>query len=612
MPPTAENQAPISAPPAILLAAACSQFAFGASLTKTGEQTGLALPAATLVLFFGAPLVLLLRRRSPAFPQLAWSQALFLAAVSLGLLGMHRGELLPAAKELIQLAEIFLVSWYLFATLLQTDLPAIARAVGCIAPMLLLLGPGRTYQLPFIALSDTKYAALVALSFPFFLYRVKDLAPHRFYGFMLPAALAVGATCRNGGLLLTWAIAALVTAALAGPTLRRRTIPVIAIGLLLPTLVPRPAPSPWDTLRPAFDANHTKRLFIEYAAALHAPRRYPFGGGLGNYKTTINQLRRDIPRQPHPNDTRIAPDSNSQYLLTLTESGLPAAAALVALLVATLFGAFRYRRRHPEQDVAPALCGAAVALILAGCFTTILSRGIGIWTGALIGMVMADRRAIAIPWRLLRLLPPAATAAACLAMMWHCNLPPSPLQPISACNRYAREHLTGESAYDLGDRPVTWTEFGLPIVTVAADGGPAGDAIRIEAEAFTSVSGRFITVQANDASGNRAVEIPNASGKAIGDANYHIEIPTAGRYTLRARVFWQDGCSNSLGFQLADQTFTVSSELFGTWHTLSSPRHIDLPAGPVTLTIRNTEDGVRFDYFELAPHHQSAPQLTRR
>ena len=113
---------------------------------------------------------------------------------------------------------------------------------------------------------------------------------------------------------------------------------------------------------------------------------------------------------------------------------------------------------------------------------------------------------------------------------------------------------------------------------------------------------RFKIVPANDASGDLAVESPNDSGKGVGHAVYEVDIPQHGAYRLMARVWWEDGCSNSLGIQVSGQPQVVlADEIFNRWHNIEAAQPVKLKAGKCKITLVPVEDGIKIDHFSLVP-----------
>jgi len=109
----------------------------------------------------------------------------------------------------------------------------------------------------------------------------------------------------------------------------------------------------------------------------------------------------------------------------------------------------------------------------------------------------------------------------------------------------------------------------------------------------------FLVVSADGASGQAALAIPDGRGKGIGRATIHLPVPEPGRYLLFARVFWADGCANSIAFRIGDQEVRLSDEIYQRWHHIEGRTVFELPAGTVQLQVVNLEDGVMVDYVGL-------------
>jgi len=126
--------------------------------------------------------------------------------------------------------------------------------------------------------------------------------------------------------------------------------------------------------------------------------------------------------------------------------------------------------------------------------------------------------------------------------------------------------------------------------------------LRVEAETASEVEAPFAVVSLGDASGGQGLVIPDRGGKGKGSARFEIAVPKAGTYMLYARVYWDDGCSNSLGFHLAGQPdLVLASETYERWHTLEASHPLTLPQGELRVELQNLEDGIRLDYWGLRP-----------
>jgi len=564
---------------ALVLAGACTQ------------SRVLGLPLPTILLGIG--LAILISLRDWPWPALAfpWWQSVFLALLCVGLLGMSRTQFPSAVKELVQAGEIFVASWYLMRLVTSKTRRRLIDILAGVCLLLLLLGTWNLYRVPPLALSDTRYAVFVVVTFPFVLAAIRRLETPLQTAVILTSGVLVGYTFRHGGLIVAWIIAVAVYIVLNDRRLWRWAVPSMAAAVLLSLAPHGPAASPWDMLNPRYDEDSLKRLYIEYQASPLAPVHYPFGGGLGCYKNTINELKLYRRNEPDPEDMTIPRDANNQYLLTMVESGIPAAAALVMLLIAAVWAAAQYRPhpRSTDRAEADALIAALVALAVAGLFSVILSRGIGILAGCLFGW--ASSRELLRPARRwpLRLAVPAAAMTIALTVMLLVNVSADPVTGQSRANRWVRSGIA---------RLFTSPGERLRIVTIE-DNDTGGRQIKVEAEDCSALDGAFLRVEANDASGNRVLDIPEDSGKGRGTAVYDVDIPESGRYALSARVYWLDGCSNSIGFTVDNDNLMITSDLFCQWHDVTARRTVDLKTGRTRVIIRNLEDGVCVDYWVL-------------
>jgi hypothetical protein len=575
----------------IVLAGALCQVGVGARFTETGEQTGLALPVSSIVL--GIAFLLCVLAEFPVIvPTLALPQALFLAAVAIGLLGLPRIGAATGIKEMIQIAEMTLVASYLFERVARAGHKQIvARALGGLCLLLLLLGSTGLRQHSLIALSAAKCAALVVVSTPFLFLMLRNSTDKTRLAVVLVAGTCVGIGFQHGGMILLWcAVATLCSLRFDGVSTKWLVLCLLMTGLA--SLVPFAHPvNPWRALHPRYDAEHLSRPVIEAIAAAKAPRYFPLGGGPGQYKRTINELKQYQSHVPHPNDRTIPRDGNNQYLLTAVESGVPAALMLLILLAGGAFLPAFGRGSLAPPDFARSV--AFLGALLAGGFCVLLSRGSCIWMGALLGLANAARPLPSGLSRRARLALPVLAVGAALTTMFLFNRQQTAYGGVSTANRWVRRRVFGETGLE---------SLGLRVIPLRDDmeAEPvAGDVIHVEAETFASTSRPFTTVSDNDASGHRALAIPQGKGKGEGATVYEVEIPSDGFYVLYARVYWQDGCSNSLLFETPADQRMLASDTFLRWHTLEARKPLLLRKGSAKIQICNVEDGVRLDAWGL-------------
>jgi len=185
-----------------------------------------------------------------------------------------------------------------------------------------------------------------------------------------------------------------------------------------------------------------------------------------------------------------------------------------------------------------------------------------------------------------------------MIMLW-CNVNVDPVSRLSKVNRGTRNVV--ESVFLCRPRQPR-------IVVLNENGGtPARETVRVEAEECSSLQPNFRKSKANHASGQYVLEIPEGSGKGLGQVKYVVDVPETGWYIITARVFWTDGCSNSLGFVVNGQNFLLASDVFNQWHELSSQRAVELSKGTHEVVVRNTEDGVRLDWWSLRKTFRTDP-----
>lgn len=595
-----------------VLACACLQGRIGGQVSPYGEESGIALPIATLALLLGLLALAITGAWRHGLPRLSVWHLAFIAAACVGLAGMSAADLKPALKELIQLGEITVAAWLLTTALPIDALPRFLHAWGRLALLLLLLGaiPGLGPGL--LGLSQSRWAGMVVLASPLIIASIVSpiRRPAGRVGVGIVSGILLALALRQSLLLLGVATAVCLLLAWRLPHLRRvgvvAAVVALAGGVLLGGIG-----AARHALSTRYDAEHAKRLVLEARAARHAPSQLPLGGGLGAYKRSITFLRSFDSAQPSPHENTVPRDANNQYLLLLVESGVLAPLCLLGMLLGLALPLLRRRpaapAADPPADLAPILGLCLLAAAGAMACAVLLGRGSGIWVGALLGLATrvwrhdpvahpAERPAAAYLSFAWRLLPAGAVASLGLVALLQQPASARSDDPRSALNRRLAAALLPA---DPGAAPTERTAYGLPVIRIDPDARRDDHRLRIEGESYASASGAFHTIQDNDASGHAALEIPADSGKASGEAVYTVDLPAGGIYTFQARVYWRDGCSNSLAFSLGDAELAVSSELFGAWHELPARQHLTLPPGPLHIRIRNLEDGVRLDYMTL-------------
>lgn len=111
-------------------------------------------------------------------------------------------------------------------------------------------------------------------------------------------------------------------------------------------------------------------------------------------------------------------------------------------------------------------------------------------------------------------------------------------------------------------------------------------------------------------SGSGYVEIPDkANGsKKEGDgsdlpgvAQYKVNVPAAGSYTVWARVLWPNGCGNSFWVLKQGRPKDILGEdgTYDAWHWVSAKSKVTLAKGVNTIELRNREDGVLVDEIQV-------------
>jgi hypothetical protein len=129
--------------------------------------------------------------------------------------------------------------------------------------------------------------------------------------------------------------------------------------------------------------------------------------------------------------------------------------------------------------------------------------------------------------------------------------------------------------------------------------------VGFEAEHANSADYPFVIASPQGASGGLALAVPQGAGDALafrgrpGAALYRVPLPAAGTYTLWLRVWWSDGCGNSVVVRLGEEPpLEVADNVFGRWHWVRAGQWA-LAAGAVEVRLQDREDGVYIDQLLL-------------
>ena len=151
-----------------------------------------------------------------------------------------------------------------------------------------------------------------------------------------------------------------------------------------------------------------------------------------------------------------------------------------------------------------------------------------------------------------------------------------------------------------------------PVLTIRSNA-----AFRWEAEAGQVLP--FFEIAADpQASGGKFTWVPGDPGKAgsmdLGKVTWRLRLPTAGKFTLAARVRTPSPEDDSVRIQirtagtdlLSVQDWHLGAHREWGWTTLTNPatrrpQVVDLPAGEFTLEMHPREDGAMIDQLELQP-----------
>ena len=482
------------------------------------------IPVSTVLVCLAGGLILCGNPSQP--PKPSWTWALFCAAVCLA--APPTGG--AGFREAAQLLLVIGVGWIVCGALAPEDKRWLGFLLAALAPVAAGLGFAN-FASP-ARLGLVAAVGLVALA---------ATAPRWALWGVVPVAAVCGTAIDNGPLILLGAAGA------AAITRRRSRLPqacaIFAVALLA-VLLNRAAV---ESLRLHHADAQPKRGLLEMQATPGAISARSLGFGLGSYKNTIGNYHRSFPAHY---DNRVAPDTNSTYLVWAVEGGIPLALAWLLLVGGSILG----KGKQDHERV------FGVVILIAGLFTTVITSHTGLVVAAALGV-------------------------------WRGKWPQAGWRPLWGP---AALILTG-CVGGLLRNPEARGQPVKPRILQSAVEEIRCHVFEAEHPAEPPSEGMDVR-EANGASGNHVLAIPVDAGKGKGTARYSVQIPP-GTYHLWLRVFWEDGCGNSVGVVVGESSMIVSDSRYGLWHWVRAPRMISVPVSSAELLIRNLEDGVMIDQF---------------
>lgn len=297
-----------------------------------------------------------------------------------------------ALKDLVQLAEYFLIGHLLFAAYLRSHPQAFRNALwalGAAAGVSLALAAVQYADADTLSLNvrgsfgnRNVLGGFLALALPLVFGTALGVRP--LWGKLLLALLlAAGlAVTLSGAAYLAVAAVIVCMAATRGPLL---FIPIVTLLLAWQAFVMPRLPRENDIVHFQSVALYSssgavERRYPDWQAAYSMVLTHPWlGVGLGNYQKHVGQYYDNIPRQTGPSE----PDIQNLYLVLAASAGLPALLAFIALLTCAGQASCRAAKtavlpRSFRTSLAQGITGSLCAFAITAIWHPLLVRGIGL------------------------------------------------------------------------------------------------------------------------------------------------------------------------------------------------------------------------------------------
>ena len=118
-----------------------------------------------------------------------------------------------------------------------------------------------------------------------------------------------------------------------------------------------------------------------------------------------------------------------------------------------------------------------------------------------------------------------------------------------------------------------------------------------------AAKGKFLEIPD---SGKGGAKVKEGQGHAV----FEFEAKEEAKYYLHVRVWWTDGCGNSINVAVdGKKNVRIEDPTYKHWHWVKAKRKvIKLGKGKHTLKVSNREDGARFDQILLTNDKEYVPQ----
>ncbi|RMD80928.1 MAG: hypothetical protein D6820_05955 [Lentisphaerae bacterium] len=557
------------------------------------------LPYSICVLLILLPVIVLRQIKNHhcvPIPRLPLTIIIAVCLLSFGLLALppERGVVFKATGKILL---IFLIApviiTYLAATMNILPVTAMgAVALHCLVPF---LSEPFAQSLPVAAID-----ALLLITLPYLLRDLPRLLKHRFVvaiHILLPSLIVFTSTSGWYAFAFLFAFAGM-TFLLDRPLhrwwLTGSAAATVFFLLSSPNHPLRQLPVTED------DSLHFRRLYIEYQCLPAAIEFYPIGAGPGRYLHTIRFITNNtIPPVLYPRENKIPLSSNSTWQILGVEHGIPGLLAFCMLLGSCLWA------RQPCRKVLPLIGN----IIIAASFSHLFQRGLNIVTWTVVVhlcvpaiTVLRIERVNRLPRVILPLLVPVILIL--IALITVLRLPPSRdsyfnaiTRRITFCPPFSEPVAATPPQRSITQQP----DSAAPIVLdLTAHANQQSEYLHHEAEDYASITPPF-TLHSDNIHKVTSLHIPEHAGKNRGQATYLLDIPQSGDYLFQAKVWWNDGCGNSLRVTIGPYDFKIMDETYACWHVVSAFRPLRLKAGKAVLRLHGIEDGIRIDWFRLKP-----------
>jgi len=540
------------------------------------------IPICVFIAFGSCLLYFAIYRKGLGIPLFSWIYVLLLVGLFVSAFGVGSGGWQRSGWLFFQCFVIFMAVMYLFYVNVNISKDSFADLFFYLFLVLLFALLCLHFGLRIFTLSDLELYSLIIFATPWFIIGLRGRGVY----FVLLVAVVVGWQFRHGGMMIIWVVVVVYLG-------RKMAKGLGKLGLLAGVLALLVSQLPWvHQKNPLSVVNIVEEI---NSSSLHSdlkvlstPVYFPFGAGLGHYDRGVRYLGLD---RGDGGESGKGGVCNNQYLLLLVEGGVIVSFAFLVLL----WNGFsrRLSRDNSEYGSIVAEKSALLGGVLCALFCPVIFSSVGIWLGALLGMIAGQRGFVGFKKVLVKLIVLLVMLLLTIEMV------------VTISMRFngkveGKEKGVSKANSLLSKMVINYFEQRAVVPVYKFPKREKYEKIRllVEAENFSNYIGVVHPLFVPSASNFWVLAVPEGSAM-VEEISYELEVKATDRYVLEIRLFWTGKGMNDLEIEVNNQPFVVKCKVANSWHIIKINRSFRLDKGTCTVRILNMHSDIKVDYWCL-------------